>query len=270
MKCIFCKCPSDASQSKEHIIPESLGNKEHILAPGWVCDACNNYLARKVEAPFLESSYGQNSRFEMGIQNKRDLYTPGVGLHPASRSKIHLRREDDSSFSVSAAPGEDEARFIETLRTQKSGSLYLPAAELPPTGYETSRFIAKIGLEILAQRGMDDPKWNEEIVNKVELDDIRTYVRQGRPGVVWPVVIRRIYPADFAFSDNLYPRFQMLHEWNLLWIEDPVKPIVGVRGEFYAVIAIFGVEYVINLGGPDLYGYERWRKKNGDRSFLYR
>jgi hypothetical protein len=175
----------------------------------------------------------------------------------------------DSSLSISAAPGEDEARFIEILRTQKSGSLYLPTPTLPPTGYETSRFIAKIGLEILAQRGLDVPKWNEEIVGKVGLDEIRNYVRQGRPGFVWPVTIRRIYPADFAFSDDQYPEFQMLHEWNLLWIEDPVKPIAGVRGEFYAVIAIFGVEYVINLCGPELNGYEKWRKMNGELSYLY-
>lgn len=40
--CIFCHKDSSNSKSIEHIIPESLGNKEHILPNGYVCDICNN------------------------------------------------------------------------------------------------------------------------------------------------------------------------------------------------------------------------------------
>jgi hypothetical protein len=49
MNCIFCHKISDNSQSIEHIIPESLGNKEHTLWKGAVCDKCNNYFATKME-----------------------------------------------------------------------------------------------------------------------------------------------------------------------------------------------------------------------------
>jgi hypothetical protein len=41
------------------------------------------------------------------------------------------------------------------------------------------------------------------------------------------------------------------------------------ESEYYAVIAIFGIEYAINLGGPELEGYERWLKENDNRSPLY-
>jgi len=37
----------------EHIVPESLGNWEHTLSPGVVCDKCNQYFSRKVEKPVL-------------------------------------------------------------------------------------------------------------------------------------------------------------------------------------------------------------------------
>ena len=40
-------------------------------------------------------------------------------------------------------------------------------------------------------------------------------------------------------------------------------------GEFYAIIAILGVEYAINLGGPELDGYLQWLKDNGEQSYLY-
>ena len=52
VRCIFCKTKSSACVSVEHIIPESLGNTQHILPRGWVCDSCNNYMATKVEKPF--------------------------------------------------------------------------------------------------------------------------------------------------------------------------------------------------------------------------
>ena len=48
------------------------------------------------------------------------------------------------------------------------------------------------------------------------------------------------------------------------------RQTAGFEGEVYAVIAIFGVEYVINLGGPELDGYEKWRKWNGECSYLYK
>lgn len=54
MNCIFCKEESSNSRSIEHIIPESLGNKDHVLPPGIVCDKCNNYFARKIEKKILE------------------------------------------------------------------------------------------------------------------------------------------------------------------------------------------------------------------------
>ena len=38
--------------------------------------------------------------------------------------------------------------------------------------------------------------------------------------------------------------------------------------EHYAVIAIFGVDYVINLGGPELSGYQNWLHSNNGRSPL--
>jgi len=38
MRCIFCMNDSSDSRSKEHIIPESLGNEAHILPRGIVCD----------------------------------------------------------------------------------------------------------------------------------------------------------------------------------------------------------------------------------------
>ena len=49
MECIFCHKDSSPSKSIEHLIPESLGNKHHVLPTGYVCDECNHYFAIKIE-----------------------------------------------------------------------------------------------------------------------------------------------------------------------------------------------------------------------------
>jgi hypothetical protein len=69
MRCIFCKKDGTTSVSKEHIIPESLGNTLHTLPLGVVCDTCNDYFAREVEKPFLESEPVRSLRFEQAIIN---------------------------------------------------------------------------------------------------------------------------------------------------------------------------------------------------------
>ncbi len=71
MKCIFCKANSDGSISIEHILPESLGNTEHLLPRGVVCDSCNNYLGREVEKPILTSGIFKLIRDDRQISSKK-------------------------------------------------------------------------------------------------------------------------------------------------------------------------------------------------------
>lgn len=58
----------------------------------------------------------------------------------------------------------------------------------------------------------------------------------------------------------------MLHEWDILAIRDNKTPQVS---EYYVIIAIFGVEYAINLGRAELDGFHQWLKDNNYDSFLY-
>ena len=107
---------------------------------------------------------------------------------------------------------------------------------------------------------MKVPGWNDEVVDKPELDELRRYVRLGTPRTIWPVHVRRIYEGDFLFTDPKYGEHQVLHEWDILHT---------AAGEFYVVMAIFGIEYVINLGGPELDGFHDWLKEHNDQSPLY-
>ena len=71
MKCIFCKQVSDDSVSREHILPESLGNVDAILPPRIVCDKCNNYFSREVEKPVLSSGIFRFLRNNKDLRSKK-------------------------------------------------------------------------------------------------------------------------------------------------------------------------------------------------------
>lgn len=259
MRCIFCKCQSSSSTSREHIIPESLGNKEHMLPPGVVCDRCNNYIAREVEKPLLDSPYFKEQRFNMSVPSKRNKIPMINGIHLQSRTLIDImKRPDEDGIGIGAALGQDDSRWIKSVKEQRHGTLIIPMAS-PPEGYIVSRFVAKVGLEALASRLIDSEDGLDEIVDKPELDELRSYVRVGTPGKVWPYSCRSIYPPDFLFADK-GETFEVLHEYDIL---------VTDSFELYIVVALFGVEYALNLGGREMDGYDEWLRHNDNRSPLY-
>lgn len=210
MRCIFCKEDSTDSRSVEHIVPESLGNTDHVLQPGIVCDACNQYFARKLERPVLEAPIFRNLRTAMAIPNKRGRVPQWV--HDDSRPDYRLM----------------------------------------------SRFLAKIGVEVLASRVKEIPSCNEDLVALPGLDAIRTYARFG-VGPTWPFTMRPIHPVNAVFTedDNSY---EVLHEFTILYTS---------RFEVYVAVSLFGVEFVMNLGGRELDGFKEWLEHNEFASPLY-
>lgn len=73
MRCIFCKCPVLGS-SREHVVPESLGNTEHLVPENAVCSECNAYFSIKIEKPVLDSPFLRFLRAERKIPNKKGRF----------------------------------------------------------------------------------------------------------------------------------------------------------------------------------------------------
>ncbi len=259
MHCIYCKRDSSRSKSIEHIIPESLGNIQHTLPPGVVCDECNNYLAREVEKPFLDSLFIVEARLRNRIYNKRGRLPELTGLHLQSGVAVSIERQT-SSIWVWARRERDNDRFIKSLLAHKRGTLITPMG-LEPEPYVTSRFLGKVALGVLAQRLLDVPDGLDEIVRKRELDELRSFVRLGRRDRdAWPFHNRRIYPEDAIFHSEANDPYQLLHEYTLLYTD---------RKECYFILALLGTEYAINMGGPYFDGYTQWLARNNQRSPLY-
>ncbi len=255
-RCIFCKADSHASKTIEHIVPESLGNNEHVLPAGVVCDACNNYFSREVEKPLLDSDYFTHARFRMDVASKKGVIPSVWGIHLGSRTIVGISKESDGKAVYPLNP-KDASRFMESLRTSTGGSLIIPNPS-EPDPYVISRFLGKVAIEVLAQRilGASVPEGLDEIIDKRELDDLRNYVRRGHPKkTAWAFHQRRIYPEE-AYGD-----YQVLHEYTLLYTD---------KKELYLVLALLGLEFAINMAGSDIEGYLDWLRRNANKSPLYR
>lgn len=253
---MFCKTDSSFSESVEHIVPESLGNKEHILPPGVVCDKCNNYFSRAIEKRLLEQPYFSSLRFRNVIRSKKGKYPTEKGLlRSPLLCPIEIARDKNGSLSLII----EDSNAIQEIITKKEGVFVAPAIDMPEENNPfLSRFIGKVGMEYLALLLLDAEGGLEEVVQKKELDKIREYVRYGEPGFVWPYSIRRIYSEEKVFSSE-DEEYQVLHEFRLLYTD---------AGELYIVLAIMGLEYCLNMGGPYLDGYVKWLRKNNNRSPL--
>jgi|WetSurMetagenome_2_1015567.scaffolds.fasta_scaffold01024_5 hypothetical protein len=53
-KCIYCLSETGSFTSQEHVYPESLGNTDAVLAPGHVCDKCNNEVLSTLDRHLAE------------------------------------------------------------------------------------------------------------------------------------------------------------------------------------------------------------------------
>jgi hypothetical protein len=254
MRCVFCKCNSDGSKSVEHIIPESLGNKSHFLPSGVVCDRCNNYFARKVEQPFLESPAIRLLRFHQTIENKRGrIPSVSATISPGFPATLtHFARHNFTSVAVTPDA-------LAEIAKSPDEALILLAHPPAPKDQIVSRFMAKVALESMAARLVQMPDGLEYICDETQLDPIRDHARFGRIEQ-WPVHIRRIYDPDAAIVRPDGQLEQIVHESEFL---------VTPSSEWYFVLAIFGLELAVNLGGPEISGYEKWLIENGQASVLY-
>lgn len=261
MKCLFCKQSSTDTKSVEHVVPESLGNTKFILPLGYVCDKCNNYFAREVEKPFLELPELRLLRFQESIPNKKNKMPAIDGLLNGNY-RIKLKRKLSHNEVVNEAEVTPEA-MDKLFNASEKATIIVPAFTnemLPPNNAITSRFLAKMALEALADKLKDIENSLEDLVNDTEFDMIRNHARLGTTKN-WPCSIRRIYNYDkiWEYSDGLHG--QMVHESDFLLIpvEKNDNPSTEyIMAEIYFVVALWGIEFAINMAGPEISGYEDW------------
>lgn len=184
MRCIFCKIESTWSKSIEHIIPESLGNKSHVLPKGIVCDKCNNYFANKIEKKVLELPYFKSLRGRNVIENKKGKISgiPGFIASP-NIGDFEIQLNDNKIVEVNVEGKE----LYERIQNGEFNQFYIPQLEQPPSqNIHIAKFLGKVALEALAQSISKVDNWQTDFVENESLDPLRNFVRYGREYKFWP------------------------------------------------------------------------------------
>lgn len=261
MRCIFCKQDSSNSKSVEHIIPQSLGGNKHILGKGLVCDKCNNYFAHEVEKPFLENNTIKLLRFDEGLESKKGKVPP-VSAVMDSKYGVTLWKDINDEF-VGHIDVPIEA--FEAIKNTNNATIVFPAfndALSLPKDSTLSRFLGKVAIEAFASRIiLSSTELVESFINDDSFDPLRKHVR-GSSIVNWPYSVRRIYEAKKRWVDKeTQETYQVMNEFDFLFTDE---------SEGYFVLALFGVEYAINIVDPSIEGYENWLIAHNSASPLYR
>lgn len=273
MRCLFCKNDSSTTKSIEHIIPESLGNKTLVLPLGYVCDKCNNYFARKVEKPFLEQFNMRLLRFQEAVPSKKKKIPSINGIIGSTQVTVHKDVVGEEVITGIDIPPE---LFDKILNEPNKMELIIPAlveSHFPEQGFIISRFLAKIALEALAARLKGTEGGLNYLIDHQQLDLIRNHARLGTTKD-WPCHIRRIYTTDaqWKFKDDNEEISQVIHEWDFLFPnvnEGELKRNDCINDELYFIIALWGIEFAINMGGPEIEDYQEWLIKHNNISPLH-
>lgn len=75
---------------------------------------------------------------------------------------------------------------------------------------------------------------------------------------IWLYSARRIYSRNEAYNGD--PFSHVNWEFDFLFLEN---------GEAYFIIAMYGIEYAINIVVPSIEGYRDWLKNNFNKCPLY-
>jgi len=259
MNCLFCKQNSDQSKSVEHIIPFSLGNQEHILPKGVVCDSCNNYFALKIEKVLLEQDYFRSVRSRNNILNRKGRQVAEIGIisHPEGCVVDVYKTTDGIIVEI------PNKKIQELIRSGATRSLYLPLYSGPiANDLVLSRLLGKMSIEALTKKFISIDGWEDETIYKRELDMLRNYARYGNHTIrFWPYYQRNIYDEGASFFDLERSKgsFEILHEYTFHY---------STEGILYFIIVIMGIEYTINMAEPEIKTYEKLIKERDYKGFL--
>jgi hypothetical protein len=227
------------------------------LPAGVVCDKCNNYFARKVEEPILGHPSMRNLRAWYQVPNKRGKYPSLKGHIAGTDIAIGLRRDRDGKLQVETERARDSQRLRDELGEGLSNPLLFVIEKEPPKR-EMSRFLCKMALEAIAETCSSKEGGSEIVVDAEFYDNARTYARYGTNFPEWPYSQRRIFPEETL----------MRHPDNGEWVQAGFGCcwFMNKRRETLFAFCFYGIEFVINVGGPSIRGYKEWLEDHGNIS----
>ena len=191
----------------------------------------------------------RNFRAWYQVPTKRGTYPSLHGHIAGTNISIGLRLDKNGRLQIEP----EKARDTERVQLEVDRGLAAPflfKIEMDPPKREMSRFLSKMALETVAETLSSDGSGPELVVGSEFFDNIREYARYGTNYPEWPYSQRRIFPADTLMrhpKDDKWVRVGFGCGW-----------FMSKYRETLFFFCFYGVEFVINVGGPSIRGYEEW------------
>ncbi len=211
--CIFCKSTTNEFSSEEHIIPETLGNHDLVLPPGYVCNKCNNEMLARLDNALMAYPPIAIQRIYYTPYNKDGKRPSGqFGDMTITKTRplhLHVQTKDETSeaFNIIENMADGSVRF----RLNYKFKYQLDAKLL-------ARAIYKIGLEMVALTEGRDAACSDKY------DQARAFVLKGE-----------------GFPNNLLMSYHEVQPPFATGIE------VTLSDGTYIVVKLYGVIFIINL-----------------------
>jgi hypothetical protein len=169
MICIFCDTENSAT-SIEHIVSESLGNKDYIIEKGKVCDECNGKFS-KFENTALSNSIFVMERARFAIETKKGK---------SAKGKIgELEILGNENFKKGLVTFKGEKIIFNNFNPETNiGSLTV--ATFDKSEVSVSKLLLKIGLESMYSSRRD-------VFKKYDFKDLKCFLT-SKTNIDWPFV----------------------------------------------------------------------------------
>lgn len=169
--CLFCRRTDRPFSSVEHILPESMGNKEWILPPGVVCDTCNNGALAAAEKDLCEFFPIKAVRTMTATQNKK-------GRYPELRFGAGTMQHDGETLSIVVNDEDDDETLKEVGRNGSVVHLRTNIRSDRPISQKATRRVSASLLKAALELAVNDCP---ELAYSPSLD----YVRRQALGDPW-------------------------------------------------------------------------------------
>ena len=191
--CIFCDNPVDQN-SIEHIVPESLGNKNYVLPNGAICRTCNNNFSKFEEKALTKTMLGFE-RVRMGIPTKKG------NVATAKNGDVSWVGSKDFKKNIITTYGITK-EMIESFNPV-DGSYKIRIPDFDKSEMATSRLLLKMGFESLftSQR---------KIFNDYNFKDLKEHLT-NKNNKDWPFLTTTNLKLSRFVS---LPRFNIKHSFN--------------------------------------------------------
>jgi hypothetical protein len=226
--CILCGGNGPFS-SEEHIIPHSLGNDLLILAPGWICDNCNNTCS-SFESRALNNSILGLERCRLGIVTKKrkparsDVHRISWFAEPGSHQNIVSAEADWGNIPMLLDPNGDSGKIVFPLH---DGSCY-----------DITKLLLKIGVEVLTPTlGCANS------INHIDMQSAKNHII-GKDDSPWPYFVLRSESVEkhlISFLNSMPKEHEYMRScgFDLFFheVEDHVV-LFFLYGQFRAAISL--------------------------------